>query len=204
MSSNLENNYLRLRVRQLVDSYPEPSVLGDCDCTSYSYFLLSIILLTLGVYITVPALGGADHYVFSNLGHMWLVGPICICCGAMVAIKSVLYLRRKSVIKMLLRQRALLRGLQELAQQARGPVPDVGGVNGGGGGGGAVFTTSGSTLTLPPAYDLIVTQTASETEHPPPTYDEAMRLVQREKANQATASVTSTVDDECTAGKETS
>lgn len=109
MSSNLENNYLRLRVRQLVDSYPEPSVLGDCDCTSYSYFLLSIILLTLGVYITVPALGGADHYVFSNLGHMWLVGPICICCGAMVAIKSVLYLRRKSVIKMLLRQRALLR-----------------------------------------------------------------------------------------------
>ncbi|KAK9508681.1 hypothetical protein O3M35_006180 [Rhynocoris fuscipes] len=181
MSATLENSYLRLRVRQLVDSYPEPSVLGDCDCTSYSYFLLSIILLTLGVYITVPALGGADHHVFSNLGHMWLVGPLCICCGAMVAIKSVLYLRRKSVIKMLLRQRALLR------QTTRVTAPDVGGGNGVSG---QVFTTSGSTLTLPPAYDLIVTQTTGEAEHPPPTYDEAMRLVQREKANQSTALVT--------------
>ncbi|KAF6199803.1 hypothetical protein GE061_006101 [Apolygus lucorum] len=180
MSSNVENSFLRLRVSQLVESYPDPFVLGDCDCTSYSYFLLSIVLLTLGTCITMSALGATEHVVFSHLGHMWLVGPICICCGTMVAIKSVLYLRRKSIIKMLLRQRALLRSFQELASQTRGPP------------GGEVYMTA-STLTLPPAYDVIVSQGILESaEPPPPSYAEAMRLVEQEKANQTAA----TADDE--------
>lgn len=88
--------------------YPEPSTLGDCDCTSYSYFILSVIFFIVGLFITVLALSGGD-YLYLHLGHMWLVGPFLCCSGIMVAVKSILYLRRKSVIQMLLRQRVLLR-----------------------------------------------------------------------------------------------
>ena len=109
MSSVLENAYLRHRLRQMDQLYPEPSTFGQCDCTSYSYFALSVVLFAVGTVITVLALGDADGYIFSSMGHMWLVGPIFICSGLMVAVKSVLYLRRKGIIQMLLRQRALLR-----------------------------------------------------------------------------------------------
>jgi hypothetical protein len=68
-----------------------------------------MVLFAVGTVITVLALGDADGYIFSSLGHMWLVGPIFICSGLMVAVKSVLYLRRKGIIQMLLRRRALLR-----------------------------------------------------------------------------------------------
>ncbi|KAJ9582183.1 hypothetical protein L9F63_003470, partial [Diploptera punctata] len=110
MSSVLENAYLRHRLRQMDQLYPEPSTFfGQCDCTSYSYFALSIVLCAVGTVITVLALGDSDGYLFNSMGHMWLVGPIFICSGLMVAVKSVLYLRRKGIIQMLLRQRALLR-----------------------------------------------------------------------------------------------
>jgi hypothetical protein len=68
-----------------------------------------MVLFAVGTVITVLALGDADGYIFSSLGHMWLVGPIFICSGLMVAVKSVLYLRRKGIIQLLLRRRALLR-----------------------------------------------------------------------------------------------
>jgi hypothetical protein len=71
--------------------------------------MLSITLFTVGTVITILAIGDAHDYVFYSLGHMWLVGPIFICSGLMVAVKSVLYLRKKYLIQMLLRQRALLR-----------------------------------------------------------------------------------------------
>jgi len=192
MGSLLENNFIRLRLRQLDEAYPEPSVFGDCDCTSYSYFIVSILLLSLGVYITVSALGATDHSVFSNLGHMWLIGPFSISCGTMFAIKSILYLRRKSLIKMLLRQRALLRGLQELTQQPLGQE---------------ISTTylSASTLTLPPAYDLIVPSSdilSHCTEIPPPSYAEAMLLISHEKTSAQAAQ--SNVDPESGGAKGTS
>lgn len=97
----------RLRQRDL--DYDEDQRFGRCDCTSYSYFALSMVLFSVGSVITVLALGDADGYIFSNLGHMWLVGPIFMCSGLMVAVKSMLYLRRKSVIQMLLHQRAIFR-----------------------------------------------------------------------------------------------
>ncbi|BES99330.1 Hypothetical protein NTJ_12147 [Nesidiocoris tenuis] len=197
-----DSSLLHLRVRQVVESYPEPSILGACDCTSYSYFLLSIVLLTLGTTITVSALGATEHIVFSHLGHMWLVGPICICCGTMVAIRSVLYLRRKSIIKLLQRQRALLRlaevlSFQELAAQSQ---------NRGGPPGNEVYMTA-STLTLPPTYDMIVSQgvpidSATVADPPPPSYMEAMRLVEQEKANRDRTAAAPT-DERDSADKET-
>ncbi|XP_046990379.1 uncharacterized protein LOC124595608 isoform X1 [Schistocerca americana] len=173
MSSVLENAYLRHRLRQMDQLYPEPSTFGHCDCTSYSYFALSLVLFVMGAVITVLALGDADGYLFSNLGHMWLVGPIFICSGLMIAVKSILYLRRKSVIQMLLRQRALLRGLQELAQQSRSQQS------------GCVIRNP-STVTLPPTYEALMGTTESHggstsTEAPPPTYEEAMFLMGDEK-----------------------
>lgn len=155
MGSNTDHNVFRLRVRQLVDSYPEPSVLDNCDCTSYSHFLLSIILFTLGTYITIPTFLSFPHHIFNSLGQMWLIGPLCICCGIMVALKSVLYLRKKTVLKMILRQRALLLGIQELADEQRYTE------------GNGVSCTAGSTSTLPPPYELIQERL--------PTYAEAVK-----------------------------
>lgn len=97
------------RLRQRDIDFDEEQRFGRCDCTSYSYFVLSMVLFSVGTVITVLALGDADGYILSNLGHMWLVGPIFICSGMMVAVKSMLYLRRKSVLQMLLYQRAVIR-----------------------------------------------------------------------------------------------
>ncbi|XP_023702399.1 uncharacterized protein LOC111861782 isoform X2 [Cryptotermes secundus] len=175
MSSVLENAYLRHRLRQMDQLYPEPSTFGQCDCTSYSYFALSMVLFAVGTVITVLALGDSDGYIFSSLGHMWLVGPIFICSGLMVAVKSVLYLRRKGIIQMLLRRRALLR---ELAQQSRNQQSS----------GGSCVIRNPSTVTLPPTYEALMGASASHggggggsTEVPPPTYEEAMFLIGDEK-----------------------
>lgn len=77
---------------------------SSCDCITYSYFLISVFLFTLGTVISVFSLGAFDDTVFSNLGHMWMVGPLCICSAIMIGIRNVLYLRRRRVIDMVIRQ----------------------------------------------------------------------------------------------------
>ena len=100
----------RLRQLQMEGRYEEPNTFGRCDLTSYSYLALSIVLFTTGTAITILALGDiVDGHIISHLGHMWLVGPIFIGSGLTVAIKCILYLRRKSVIQMICHQRQLLR-----------------------------------------------------------------------------------------------
>ena len=102
----LENADLRRRPRQMDQLFPEPSTLGQCDCNSYSYFALSAVLFAMGTVFTVLPLWDADG---SSLGQMWVLGLIFICLGLMAAMRTVVYLRRKGIIHMLLRQRALLR-----------------------------------------------------------------------------------------------
>lgn len=112
MATVFDSPFIRQRLHRLRNrdfDLDEDQRFGRCDCTSYSYFVLSMVLFSVGTVITVLALGAADGYILSNLGHMWLVGPIFICSGMMVAVKSMLYLRRKSVIQMLLHQRAIIR-----------------------------------------------------------------------------------------------
>lgn len=112
MATVFDSPFIRQRLHRLRHrdfDLDEDQRFGRCDCTSYSYFVLSMVLFSVGTVITVLALGDADGYILSNLGHMWLVGPIFICSGMMVAVKSMLYLRRKSVIQMLLHQRAIFR-----------------------------------------------------------------------------------------------
>ncbi|XP_063825011.1 uncharacterized protein LOC135074597 [Ostrinia nubilalis] len=160
------------RLRRTDFDLDEDQRFGRCDCTSYSYFVLSMVLFSVGTVITVLALGDADGYILHNLGHMWLVGPIFICSGMMVAVKSMLYLRRKSVIQMLLHRRELIRDMAIVqAEQAySGQVP-----------------RTASNATLPPSYDALLANAAtskpqpSSSEPPPPTYDEAMYLIGDDK-----------------------
>nr|KAF7429890.1 hypothetical protein H0235_006288 [Vespula pensylvanica] len=160
MATVFESPFLSNRLRQIEERY-EPSTFGRCDCTSYSYLSLSVILFTVGTAITVFALGDvAEGYVFSNLGHMWLIGPIFICSGLMVAVKCMLYLRRKSVIQMIFHQRQLFR---ELAAS-----PSVG--------------TSGMGTPGPPSYEVI-TQAQGSNELPPPSYAEAVSLLRQAGIN---------------------
>ncbi|XP_014255219.1 uncharacterized protein LOC106669889 isoform X2 [Cimex lectularius] len=155
-----EENALRMRITHFVQPYPSGSlVLSDCDCTSVSYFFISIVLLILGMCISASALGATELKLFSNLGHMWLIGPICVCCGTMIGIKSFLYLRRKNVIKRLIRQRILIRDIVRDSRCSH------------------VLTQrcshlTASAMTLPPPYEFILSQIALET--PPPSYDSAL------------------------------
>ncbi|XP_045772065.1 uncharacterized protein LOC123872004 [Maniola jurtina] len=170
MATVFDSPFIRQRLHRLRHrdfDLDEDQRFGRCDCTSYSYFVLSMVLFSVGTVITVLALGDADGYILSNLGHMWLVGPIFICSGMMVAVKSMLYLRRKSVIQMLLHQRAIIRDMASAqAEQAySGQVP-----------------RTASSATLPPSYDALISSTSakpqpSSSEPPPPTYDEAMYLI---------------------------
>lgn len=175
MATVFDSPFIRQRLHRLRRrdyDFDEDQRFGRCDCTSYSYFVLSMVLFSVGTVITVLALGDADGYILNNLGHMWLVGPIFICSGMMVAVKSMLYLRRKSVIQMLLHQRAIIRDMAAVqAEQAySGQVP-----------------RTASSATLPPSYDALISNATtskpqpSSSEPPPPTYDEAMYLIDDEK-----------------------
>ncbi|CAH2106338.1 unnamed protein product [Euphydryas editha] len=173
MATVFDSPFIRQRLHRLRNrdfDLDDDQRFGRCDCTSYSYFVLSMVLFSVGTVITVLALGDADGYILNNLGHMWLVGPIFICSGMMVAVKSMLYLRRKSVIQMLLHQRAIIRDMASAqAEQAYG-VP-----------------RNASSVTLPPSYDALISSASSSkpqtssSEPPPPTYDEAMYLIDEEK-----------------------
>uniref|UniRef100_T1J5M7 Uncharacterized protein n=1 Tax=Strigamia maritima TaxID=126957 RepID=T1J5M7_STRMM len=147
-------------------------VLASCDCTSYCYFALAVVLFTVGIVITVLALDEAGGTMLSNLGHMWLVGPIFISSGndgsrrhLKTKVGSVLIFPKDRLI-------LELQGLQHQQQELeRNP----------------------SLLTLPPPYDAVVCESNSTErnpnpenctsqrveEPPPPSYDEALLLSQR-------------------------
>ncbi|XP_022125207.1 uncharacterized protein LOC111000158 [Pieris rapae] len=173
MATVFDSPFIRQRLHRLRHrdfELDEDQRFGRCDCTSYSYFVLSMVLFSVGTVITVLALGQADGYILSNLGHMWLVGPIFICSGMMVAVKSMLYLRRKSVIQMLLHQRAIIRDMASIQAEYSTQVP-----------------RTASSATLPPSYDALIANAAtskpqpSSSDPPPPTYDEAIYLIGEEK-----------------------
>lgn len=179
MATVFESSFLSSRLHRIEERYEEPAnTFGKCDCTSYSYLALSVVLFTIGTAITIFALGDvADGHIFSNLGHMWLIGPIFICSGLMVAVKCMLYLRRKSVIQMIFHQRQLFRHLQELTG-TRGM--------------GSINTVTSS----PPSYEVIVQESSNEL--PPPSYAEAVALLHRTIENDAKSSSATVSSDNAT------
>ncbi|XP_054721274.1 uncharacterized protein LOC129231051 [Uloborus diversus] len=172
------------RNRHTLDEENERIVI--CSSASYCYFTLSILLFSVGTVITILALDENDG-VFSNLTHMWLVGPLFISSGLMVAVKTIMYLRKETMIMFLTRQRTLLREFNY-------PSLEI------------AFTRSCSNLTRPPSYDTVIggSQQASQfitdrdinmnldnsslnIENPPPSYEEAVLLINQ---NQTTREVT--------------
>uniref|UniRef100_A0A1B6DMP1 Uncharacterized protein n=1 Tax=Clastoptera arizonana TaxID=38151 RepID=A0A1B6DMP1_9HEMI len=156
----------------IVCYYPETtSFFGGCDCTAYLFFFFSIVMFSFGTFVTITSL--IPIHIKDNLilqiGHMWVIGPICFCSGIMMGIKILLYLRRKSMIEMLLRQRTFLRGMLEVAQQSHMAPPES-------------VVHSSSTQTLPPAYDSLM-GTSSLCEVPPPSFEEALLLHNRTVLN---------------------
>lgn len=167
MATVFESSFVSSRLHRIEERYEEPANnFGKCDCTSYSYLALSVVLFTIGTAITISALSDvADGHVFLNFGQMWVIGPMLICSGLMVAVKCMLYLRRKSVIQMVFHQRQLFRHLQELMTGARGTGP------------------IGTATPGPPSYEVIVRESSNEL--PPPSYTEAIALLHRTIENDA-------------------
>ncbi|KAM7296115.1 hypothetical protein ISCGN_021310 [Ixodes scapularis] len=79
-----------------------------CNCASYCYFSLAIVLFSLGTVLTILVLDDSEK-VFPNLTHMWLIGPIFISSGLMFAVKTIMYLRRETMLAYISRQHSLLR-----------------------------------------------------------------------------------------------
>lgn len=99
------------RVVDVVSPAPQrsrPRRVVVCNCASYCYFMLAIVLFSLGTVLTILVLDDSDK-VFPNLTHMWLIGPIFISSGLMFAIKTIMYLRRETMLAYLTRQHSLLR-----------------------------------------------------------------------------------------------
>lgn len=165
---------------------------SSCDCITYSYFLISVFLFTLGTVVSVFAFGAFDSPAVANLGHLWMVGPLCIVSAVMIGIRNVLYLRRRRVIDMVIRQQievslrlqwpssvnhnnalnvSLFQDLRshqlrltDAQQQQSMPIRTV------------------SELTLPPSYEqLIGNHNEDGSELPPPSYEEAIVSMSKEE-----------------------
>lgn len=165
---------------------------SSCDCVTYSYFLISVFLFTLGSIISVFSLGAFDDTVFANLGHMWMVGPLCICSAVMIGIRNVLYLRRRRVIDMVIRQqievstavryclcRCLVFMFQLLIPQdirsQQGQLADSQQQY-------SLPIRTVSELTLPPSYEQLIGSHSGEegSDLPPPSYEEAIVSMSKE------------------------
>lgn len=164
--------------------------LASCSCASYCYFSLALVLFSLGTVLTILVLDDSEQ-VFPNLTHMWLIGPIFISSGLMFAVKTIMYLRRETMLAYLARQHSLLRelhlvavepsllrGLQQRAASLPPPYE-------------AVATSCDSPMcrggaTTAAAFPLLMAATAEED---PPTYEEALLLI-RGGSNPSTAKTT--------------
>lgn len=151
-----------------------------CNCASYCYFSLAIVLFSLGTVLTILVLDDSEK-VFPNLTHMWLIGPIFISSGLMFAVKTIMYLRRETMLAYLSRQHSLLRELHLVTVE---PTFLSG------------IRHNMSATSLPPAYETVVGQspacplleegtrrqgllpapTIPLAEQGPPSYEEAVLL----------------------------
>jgi len=66
----------------------------NCDRTSNLYFWLSLLLFVTGFVLTLVIL---DENEFGPLAKFWLIGPIFLCLAFVIAIKTLLYLRQKTL-----------------------------------------------------------------------------------------------------------
>ena len=78
---------------------------SPCDWSSFSYFLLSFLLFAVGAILTFLSI---DESNASNpFTRFWLVGPLFLCSGLVMASKTLIYLKSKNLIELLTRQSEL-------------------------------------------------------------------------------------------------
>ncbi|OAD60681.1 hypothetical protein WN48_05243 [Eufriesea mexicana] len=201
MATIFESSFLSNRLYRVEERYEESANIFDkCDCTSYSYFVWSVILLVIGATITIFSLDDivGDH-TFFNLGRMWFIGPVLICSGLTIAVKCMLYLRRKSIIQMIFHQRQLFRepsgirgteGIDIQTPQRINIRIDI-------------QNPQHIDIQSPPSYEAIAQETYNEL--PPPSYAEAVMLIRKilgrnTKPNSTTIScdsITTDRNDKC-------
>lgn len=74
---------------------------SGCDCISYTYFSLAFLLFAMGSIFTLIII---EENEFGPLARFWLVGPVFLCAGFLIAVKTLLYLRRKRFVAFLIRE----------------------------------------------------------------------------------------------------
>lgn len=103
------NQSMKMHQRTVIHSYPRSnrSFIYDensdsCDCFSYCYLSLAVLLFFSGSGLTYLVLR-EDTSQYSPLNRFWMAGPLFICTGLMVALKVLLYIRRRRFISILIR-----------------------------------------------------------------------------------------------------
>ncbi|KAH9378629.1 hypothetical protein HPB48_019320 [Haemaphysalis longicornis] len=162
--------------------------LASCNCASYCYFSLALVLFSLGTVLTILVLDDSEQ-VFPNLTHMWLIGPIFISSGLMFAVKTIMHLRRETMIAYLARQHSLLRIISSHARPGEHwALKDTDAARHRG--------LQQRAASLPPPYEAVATgcdspihsgaagaafpllmATTTGTEEDPPSYEEALLLI---------------------------
>lgn len=76
---------------------------ASCDFFSYAYLSLAFFLFLCGSGLTFLVLR-SDQTAHNPLNRFWMAGPLFICTGLLVALKVLLYVRRKRLIALLIRE----------------------------------------------------------------------------------------------------
>ncbi|KAI1301889.1 hypothetical protein HDE_03038 [Halotydeus destructor] len=157
------------------DSSDNFEITNGCDCISYAYFSLSFILFATGSVLTLAILEDDE---FGPLSRYWLVGPLFLCLGFLIAIKTLVYLRRKRFIAFILRQRQFA---QEYTQTGiENPTVNCS------------LTTSQSQVSLPPPpYEATVSGATAGicVPSPPPSYQQALMMTNGDAITKTSSSV---------------
>ncbi|RWS02355.1 hypothetical protein B4U79_08486 [Dinothrombium tinctorium] len=134
--------------------------LTPCDKTSYMYFSFALLLFTLGALITFFSINEPNFNVFERI---WYFGPLLITSGLMVAVKTLIYLKRKTLIALITRQRIIAesnRNQNVCEQHFSNISPEESVTNG----------------CVPPSYEDSIMQTLTTQENSPPSYEEALLI----------------------------
>ncbi|XP_053203959.1 uncharacterized protein LOC128388572 [Panonychus citri] len=80
--------------------------ISPCDTISYAYLCLALTLFAAGSLITLLSIE-ESHSLTSAFARFWFIGPFFLCCGLMVALKTLIHIRKKTLIDYLTRQTIL-------------------------------------------------------------------------------------------------
>ncbi|XP_074598818.1 uncharacterized protein LOC141853395 [Brevipalpus obovatus] len=87
----------------VASSLPDESAVSPCDTISFIYLCLALTLFAGGSIVTLLSTE-ESRYFAAGFVHFWFLGPLCLCCGLMIAFKALMHIRKKTLIEYLTRQ----------------------------------------------------------------------------------------------------